>query len=244
MVWSVAEMEVFGTGFFTYTHTHTHTNTTRMIGALLFGWAAMCCWLGLAQATALTFTLAPNEKQCFYQFNNKPDSNIGYYFAVQAGGSFDINYTIKGPDQVLIVVEEKQRQGDYAFVAAKTGEYEFCFDNEMSTFAEKVVDFEIKVEDEDEASQMKANLPNAPTENTAVAGMQLSVNKIERTLNLLEHSLNYYKTRNNRNQSTVKSTENRIFWFSIFDLGLMMVMGAFQVAVVKFFFQGSRKQLV
>lgn len=215
-----------------------------MISALLFGWATLFCWLGLAQGTALTFTLAPNEKQCFYTFNKKPNTNIGYYFAVQAGGSFDINYTIKGPNQVLIVVEEKQRQGDYTFNAAETGEYEFCFDNEMSTFAEKVVDFEIKSEDESASGEIKADLPNAPTENAAVAGMQLSVNKVERTLNLLEHSLNYYKTRNNRNQSTVKSTESRIFWFSIFDLGLMMAMAAFQVAVVKFFFQGSRKQLV
>lgn len=30
MVWSVAEMEVFGTGFFTYTHTHTHTHLHSM----------------------------------------------------------------------------------------------------------------------------------------------------------------------------------------------------------------------
>jgi hypothetical protein len=202
------------------------------------------CWFGLVQATALTFTLAPNEKQCFYAFNNRQNANIGYYFAVQAGGSFDINYTVKGPNTQIIVSEEKQRQGDYLFNADQIGEYEFCFDNEMSTFAEKVIDFEIKTDDDLEANQRKANLPNAPTENVAVENMQLSVEKIEKKLSLLENSLNYYKTRNNRNQSTVKSTETRIFWFSLFDLILMLAMAGFQVAVVKFFFQGSRKQLV
>lgn len=202
------------------------------------------CWIGIAYATALTFTLSPNEKQCFYAFNTKPNSNIGYYFAVQAGGSFDINYTIKGPNQVLIVQEEKQRQGDYLFNADQIGEYEFCFDNEMSTFAEKVIDFEIETSEDSEADNIKANLPNAPTQNKAVENMQLSVEKIERKLSLLENSLNYYKTRNNRNQSTVKSTQSRIFWFSLFDLVLMVAMAAFQVSVVKFFFQGSRKQLV
>lgn len=138
--------------------------------------------------------------------------------------------------------EEKQRQGDYLFNADQVGEYEFCFDNEMSTFAEKVIDFEIKTEDEENA--IKAVLPAAPTENGAVLNMQTSVEKIKRQLSLLENSLNYYKTRNNRNQSTVKSTETRIFWFSLFDLVLMLAMAGFQVAVVKFFFQGSRKQLV
>lgn len=226
-----------------------------MIGSsILLGWISIFYYLELVQGTALTFTLSPNEVQCFYTFNNKPNSNIGYYFAVQAGGSFDINYRIKNPSQQLIVQEEKQRQGDYLFNADQIGEYEFCFDNEMSTFAEKVVDFEIKLEDDENDNNnnednkinnnVKANLPNAPTENTAVEGMQLSVSKIERKLTLLENTLNYYKTRNNRNQSTVKSTQNRIFWFSLFDLGLMMLMGAFQVAVVKYFFQGSRKQLV
>lgn len=203
----------------------------------------LCC-IGLFQATALTFTLSPNEKQCFYAFNNRQNSNIGYYFAVQAGGSFDINYTVKGPNQQIIVAEDKQRQGDYLFNADQIGEYEFCFDNEMSTFAEKVIDFEIKTDDDLEAKQRKANLPNTPQGNDAVENMQTSVDKIERKLQLLENSLNYYKTRNNRNQSTVKSTETRIFWFSLFDLILMSAMAAFQVAVVKFFFKGSRKQLV
>jgi hypothetical protein len=215
-----------------------------MASVLLSTGALLLCWLAFAHATALTFTLSPNEKQCFYAFNNHENSNIGYYFAVQAGGAFDINYSIKGPNQQIIVQEEKQRQGDYLFSADQVGEYEFCFDNEMSTFAEKVIDFEIKTSDDLEAAKIKANLPDAPTENKAVEQMQSSVEKIERKLTLLENALNYYKTRNNRNQSTVKSTESRIFWFSIFDLALMVIMAIFQVAVVKFFFQGSRKQLV
>lgn len=40
---------------------------------------------------------------------------------------------------------QKERQGDFVFSATETGEYRFCFNNEMSTFAEKYVDFEIAV---------------------------------------------------------------------------------------------------
>ena len=39
----------------------------------------------------------------------------------------------------------KERQGDFVFTAQSSGEYRFCFNNEMSTFAEKMVDFEIAV---------------------------------------------------------------------------------------------------
>jgi len=40
---------------------------------------------------------------------------------------------------------EKERQGDFVFTARDPGEYKFCFNNEMSTYTEKFVDFEISV---------------------------------------------------------------------------------------------------
>jgi len=40
-------------------------------------------------ATALTYKLVPNEKECFYTYVEKPGSKIAFYFAVQSGGSFD-----------------------------------------------------------------------------------------------------------------------------------------------------------
>ncbi|ODV93249.1 hypothetical protein PACTADRAFT_5034 [Pachysolen tannophilus NRRL Y-2460] len=191
------------------------------------------------KGSALTFVLGAQEKTCYYIFADKPNSNVGYYFAVQSGGSFDIDYTIKAPDGSIIVNEAKQRQGDWVFIAEKVGEYEFCFANGMSTFAEKVVDFEIKLDDD-----FKAELPKAPDQPIAVEGMQHSVDRIEAKLNDLIKSLQYYKTRNNRNQSTVKSTERRIFQFSLFDVLLMAGMAGLQIAVVQLFFKDSRKQLV
>ena len=50
-----------------------------------------------------------------------------------------------GPDGKIIMENSKERQLDSVFTAKSTGEYSFCFNNEMSTFAEKMVDFEIAV---------------------------------------------------------------------------------------------------
>lgn len=41
--------------------------------------------------------------------------------------------------------------------------------------------------------------------------------------------------------STVKSTEGRIFNFSIVESALMVCMAGLQVFIVRFFFQGARK---
>jgi hypothetical protein len=52
---------------------------------------------------------------------------------------------VTGPNDKIIMDGEKERQGDFVFTALEVGEYRFCFNNEMSTFAEKFVDFEIAV---------------------------------------------------------------------------------------------------
>lgn len=64
---------------------------------------------------------------------------------VQAGGSFDVDYEVVGPGDKIILDGQKERQGDFVFTASDPGEYKFCFNNQMSTFAEKFVDFEIAV---------------------------------------------------------------------------------------------------
>ncbi|RSH93275.1 hypothetical protein EHS25_007629 [Saitozyma podzolica] len=61
------------------------------------------------RATALTAMLNANERSWFY-------------FAVQSGGSFDVDYVVMDPDD-------------------KVGEYSFCFENEAS-MSDKLLDFE------------------------------------------------------------------------------------------------------
>lgn len=50
-----------------------------------------------------------------------------------------------GPNQKIILEGSRERQGDFVFTVNELGEYSFCFSNDMSTFAEKMVDFEIAV---------------------------------------------------------------------------------------------------
>ena len=64
---------------------------------------------------------------------------------VQSGGSFDLDYEVTGPEEKIILSGEKERQGDFVFTAQRAGDYKFCFNNDMSTYTEKVVDFEIAV---------------------------------------------------------------------------------------------------
>ena len=48
----------------------------------------------------------------------------------------------------MILDGNRERQGDYVLTANTVGEYAFCFENDMSTLTEKLIDFDIMVESE------------------------------------------------------------------------------------------------
>lgn len=68
--------------------------------------------------------------------------------------------------------------------------------------------------------------------------------KVSRDLSTINRNQKYFRTRENRNFSTVKSTESRIFNFSVVESGLMVCMAGLQVFIVRFFFQGARKGML
>ncbi|TGO10972.1 hypothetical protein BTUL_0120g00090 [Botrytis tulipae] len=198
------------------------------------------CISPLVSATALTYKLSANEKACFYSNVDKQGAKIAFYFAVQAGGSFDVDYEVVGPKERVIMKEEKERQGDFVFTATEVGEYRFCFNNQMSTFAEKFVDFEIAVENEPRAS-IPSKQGTTPEQTSA---LEESIFKLSGQLSTITRNQKYFRTRENRNFSTVRSTERRIFNFSVIESLMMMCMAALQVFIVRFFFQGARKGYV
>ena len=162
---------------------------------------------------------------------------------VQSGGSFDVDYNVIGPGDKQILSGEKERQGDFVFTAQSTGSYSFCFANTMSTFADKFVDFEIAVEGSSDTSS--SLLPQksgaSPEQHSQLEDLVFKVSGQLSTISLMQK---YFRTRENRNFDTVRSTEQRIFQFSLVEVGMMCGMAALQVLVVRYFFQGARKGYV
>ncbi|KAJ9206269.1 hypothetical protein DTO166G4_7424 [Paecilomyces variotii] len=208
------------------------------VAALVLGLLATA--VSSVSATALTYKLEANEKACFYAQVEQQNAKVAFYFAVQSGGSFDVDYSVTGPNEKAILDGIKERQGDFVFTAQVPGEYRFCFNNEMSTFAEKLVDFEIAVENEERA-QLPSKQGASPEQASA---LEESIFKLSAQLSTISRNQKYFRTRENRNFSTVRSTERRIFNFSIIESLMMVSMAALQVFIVRFFFQGARKGYV
>jgi len=148
------------------------------------------------------------------------------------------------------------------FTANEVGEYRFCFDNTVSTFTDKMVDFEIAVRSVNVPASGHAHLykkcwhPAFPqVENEArsqipqragaspeqLSGVEETILKLSGQVSILTRQQKYFRTRENRNFSTVRSTEKRIFNFSLMEVIMMVAMACLQVFIVRQFFTGGRK---
>lgn len=107
----------------------------------------------------------------------------------------------------------------------------------MSTFADKLVDFDIAVEKEVRTAKLPSKPGTTPEQTTE---LEDSIYKISSQLSTITRDQKYFRTRENRNFATVSSTEKRIVNFSMVQIFLIVCMGALQVFVVRFFFQVCR----
>ncbi|KAJ7730908.1 emp24/gp25L/p24 family/GOLD-domain-containing protein [Mycena maculata] len=185
-----------------------------------------------ARASALTTAISANERLCFYADVDKAGEKIGFYFAVQSGGSFDIDFDIKDPNDKVILDGARERQGDYVLTANTVGEYAFCFENDMSTLTEKLVDFDIMVE-----SEPRREAPAKPGKiSDHTSALEESVFRLNGMLMNIKRNQKHFHTRENRGFSIVKSTQNRLFWYAVLESLGIVAMAVFQVYVLQTFF--------
>jgi ubiquitin carboxyl-terminal hydrolase 7 len=89
-------------------------------------------------------------------------------------------------------------------------------------------------------NETKASLPSkqgtSPEQTTA---LEESIFKLSGQLSTITRNQKYFRTRENRNFSTVRSTERRIFNLSVIESLMMVAMAGLQVFIVRFFFQVS-----
>ncbi|KAH7923589.1 hypothetical protein BV22DRAFT_1113316 [Leucogyrophana mollusca] len=186
----------------------------------------------LARATALTTAIAANERLCFYADVDKAGEKIGFYFAVQSGGSFDIDFDVIDPNDKVLLDGQRERQGDYVLTANTVGEYSFCFENDMSTLTEKLVDFDIMVESEPRR-EAPAKVGSMADHTSA---LEESIFRLNGMLMNIRRTQRIFHTRERRGFSLVTSTQNRLFWYGVFESVGVIGMAVLQVYILQTFF--------
>ncbi|KAJ2797429.1 hypothetical protein H4R20_005183 [Coemansia guatemalensis] len=191
--------------------------------------------VALVNATTLRKWIASHEKTCYFATADTPTKKIAFYFAVHQGGNFDIDYEVEGPNNRVLFKGEAERQGDFVFTAVYPGEYAFCFKNGLASFADKLVEFDITVEDEARPEDIAKRTKRDEITNSVVT--------IASDLQQITKFMKYFRMRENRNFATVSSTESRIWWFSALDSLCVVLVAVVQVYAIQALFTAKRSRL-
>ncbi|KMQ98640.1 cdk5 regulatory subunit-associated protein 3 [Lasius niger] len=101
----------------------------------------------LTGGVELTFELADNAKECFYQEIEKNVSST-LEFQVVTGGQYDVDVTLEAPNKEIIYSQVKTQFDSHVFIPTMSGVYKACFSNEFSTYSHKLVYMDFQVGDE------------------------------------------------------------------------------------------------
>ncbi|KAK7889326.1 hypothetical protein WMY93_024886 [Mugilogobius chulae] len=94
-----------------------------------------------------TFTLPPGRKECFFQ-TMKKDASLEIEYQVLDGAGLDVDFYIASPTGQILFNDYRKSDGVHT-VETEDGDYMFCFDNTFSAVSEKIVFFELILDNMD-----------------------------------------------------------------------------------------------
>ncbi|KAL8947677.1 MAG: hypothetical protein Q9222_006061, partial [Ikaeria aurantiellina] len=116
---------------------------------------------------------------------------------------------------------------DHSFDAPTDGKYLYCFSNEHWSAATKEVSFNVH------------GIVYVPESEAPSDPLEQEVKSLTELLNAVKDEQSYIVVRERTHRNTAESTNGRVKWWSIFQLGVLVGEGVFQAWWLKRFFEVS-----
>ncbi|KAB8437387.1 hypothetical protein FH972_025066 [Carpinus fangiana] len=189
--------------------------------------------LGLASlASAHNIQLRAHSRECFHENLHKDDTmTITYQVGDRefgTSGNIEIDFWIEAPGNHMQVHERSSSSGDHSFVAGSDGKHVYCFSNEHWSASTKEVSFNVH------------GIVYVPEADAPIDPLEREVRKLAEVLAQVRDEQGYIIIRERVHRNTAESTNARVKWWSIIQLGVLIGEGLFQVWWLKRFFEVKR----
>ncbi|XP_014405522.1 PREDICTED: transmembrane emp24 domain-containing protein 5 isoform X1 [Myotis brandtii] len=166
------------------------------------------------------------------------------HWPVLDGAGLDIDFHLASPEGRTLVFEQRKSDGVHT-VETEVGDYMFCFDNTFSTISEKVIFFELILDNMGEQEQEQEDWKKYIT-GTDMLDMKLedileSINSIKSRLSKSGHIQTLLRAFEARDRNIQESNFDRVNFWSMVNLVVMVVVSAIQVYMLKSLFEDKRK---
>lgn len=181
-------------------------------------------------ASGHNVVLPPYGRRCFFEDLNKGDEvSVSFQFgdrdpqsSTQLTGDF-LFFNTNGQD--VIEAQRDVSYGEAKVNAPTKGRYQYCFLNENSNTQTKDVTFNVHG-----VVWIDLDDPNSDTLDSAVR-------KLSKLIKEVEDEQSYIVIRERTHRNTAESTNDRVKWWSIFQLGVVAMNSLFQIYYLKRFFE-------
>lgn len=191
-------------------------------------WTALC--KAHAGGTSLMFELPDNEKFCLSESFDGPLKYIFEYRVIR-GGNNDVDATVKSPNGKVLYKQSKMKNDKFVFETSR-GEFSFCFGNEFSTWAHKIVYFDLRPEELDSLAG-EAGIKKRPFVRTAA---EASCDGIHETMTSVVEFQRDYRLKESIGRHIAEVLNQIVSWWCLTQACFILVAGLGQVFILKRFF--------
>lgn len=176
---------------------------------------------------AVGISIAAHEADCYFE-----DLQIGdrlfISFQVEDEDIPNVDFWISNPNNV-IASSAREGKGAYSIAADTNGRYTYCFSNKMSGVPVKAVNFNSHV-----------NLKNELDENNQEDPLRVEIEELAESILAVKAEQEYIVARERRHRDTAESTNDRVKWWSIAQLVMLVAVCGWQIHYIKHFFEVKR----
>ncbi|PBP27039.1 Supernatant protein factor (SPF) [Diplocarpon rosae] len=183
----------------------------------------------LGAAVAHNIQLAAHGRECFYEMLHK-DDKMTVTFQVGdrefgSAGNLHVDFWIQNPTGAYETNEQSVSNGDHSFTAQHDGKYVYCFSNMHWSASSKEVSFNVH------------GIVYVPEAEAPSDPLEAEVRLLSELLAQVRDEHSYIVLRERIHRNTAESTNARVKWWSLFQMGVLVGEGIFQVWWLKRFFE-------
>ena len=197
---------------------------------------ALFCWIpSRSSATEMAFELKDNAVQCFYEEVEK-DKPCFLKLMVVSGGNYDVDVSLFDPSDHVIYQKQREQYDFVEFTTSESGEYYFCFSNEFSSFTHKLVYFDF-------TTGYEPPITDIGNTYTALQQLEISLVRVHSALKVVRDYQTHHRLLEAKGRDGAEFLNKRVHYWSLFEALLLVIVGLFQVLVLRWFFTNKRNQI-
>jgi hypothetical protein len=196
--------------------------------------------------TPLYFHIGETERKCFIEEIPDETQVIGNYkvqlYDPRTGGFMPSNpeigmhVEVKDPDDKTILSRVYSSEGRFTFTSHTPGEHVICL---YSNSTKWLGGTQLRVHLDIQVGEHAIDYANV-AQKEKLTELQLRVRQLLDQVEQITKEQNYQRYREERFRQTSESTNQRVLWWSLTQLCILLVMGAWQMRHLKSFFEAKK----